>query len=89
MRKATEERAQALPAVMAVQTRNARQQQQQHQEKEYLATYTSGASIIPCGEILSNNFDMFVVIPPRHKQTRIHVCCYPTRHKQTRRHVCC
>ena len=69
MRKATEERAQALPAVMAVQTRNARQQQEQQQEKEDLATYKSGASIIPCGEIISNDFDMFVS-PPRHKQTR-------------------
>ncbi len=70
MRKATEETAQALPAVMAMQTRNARQQQQQQQEKEDLATDTSGASIIPCGEILSNDFDMFVVSPPRHQQTR-------------------
>ena len=47
MRKATEERTQAFPAVMAMQTRNARQQQQQQQEKEDLATEISGASIIP------------------------------------------
>ena len=61
MRKATEERAQALPAVMVVQARNARQQQQ---DKEDLVSDTPGASIIPCGEILRNDFDIFVLAHP-------------------------